>query len=77
MSSLIEKMSTLKRIQMQSNEELVIEVIHRGIKMSELIFSVYDIEYQASTGKANVKANVFNTNGFGEQVVVTVKYVSE
>lgn len=76
-NSLKEKMSSLKRIQIQSDEEFVVEVVHKGIKMSELIIGIHELEYQATTGKSNVKAHVINPNGFGEHEVVHTKYSTE
>lgn len=76
-SSLNDKMTQLKRIQIQSDEEFVVDVMHKGIKMSELIVGVHELEYLAGSGKSNVKVHVINPNGFGEHEVVTTKYSSE
>jgi hypothetical protein len=74
MNSLKERMSTLKRISIQSDEEFVVEVSHKGVVMSELIVSVNELEYQASTGKSRVKVHFFNPNGFGLTETVTTTF---
>lgn len=67
-------MSTLKRITINSDEECVVQIMHKGIKMAELLVSIHDIEYRANDQKSNVKVTVYNPHGFGEQEITTVKY---
>lgn len=74
MSSLKEKMKSLKRIIINHDEECVIEVHYKGTPVADLLFSIGDIEMRLSDGKANVKTCVTNPNGFGEHEITTIKY---
>lgn len=76
MNSLIEKMSVLKRIVISPHEEFVVE-INDGIINAEFMVAIDRIEYQASTGKSNIRIRTINPHGFGEPEVEIVKYVSE
>lgn len=79
MSSLIEKMSTLKRIVIEPDQQIVIEVKKNGLTMSEFVVGLHGLDYQASTGKSNIKVHAINPNGFGEQhtEIVTTTYSND
>jgi hypothetical protein len=72
MNSLKEKMSGMKRITIEADEEFVLEIVKNGLTLAELAVNVADLEYNASTGKSRVRICTVNPKGFGTNEVTSM-----
>ena len=60
MSSIEERMKVLPEISIMSNEEFVLTITHSGIKVAQVIVSIDNLTYNATTGKSSLELRTIN-----------------
>lgn len=69
--SVIERMKSLKRLKIQTDESFTLEIKRGKIIVAELMVQVHEISYNVLTKESDVKISVINPFGMTNKTTIT------
>ena len=67
--SLGEKVKSMPRIIIDSDQEFIVEVKHNGVSIAEVVCFIQELHYDMSKNESRVSLSVYNPHFKGKQTI--------